>query len=72
MPVDLGQRARATFDRMKTMETLGAELLRVEPGVVEIRVSSFRAEFTQQHGFMHAGIVTTVVRTRRAGTPPTP
>lgn len=62
MPVELGERVRATFDRMKTMETLGAELLRVEPGVVEIEFP-FRAEFTQQHGFMHAGIVTTVVDT---------
>lgn len=39
------------------MKTLGAPLERVEPGDVEIRVP-FRKDLTQQHGFLHAGVVT--------------
>jgi len=39
------------------MTTLGARLERVVPGEIEIRVP-FRRELTQQHGFLHAGVVT--------------
>ncbi len=53
---------RETFARQQVMSTLGAELTSVAPGAVEIRFP-FRQEFTQQHGFLHAGIVTAVVDT---------
>ena len=39
------------------MGLIGARLLIVEPGVVEIDVP-MRVDLTQQDGFMHAGIVT--------------
>jgi uncharacterized protein (TIGR00369 family) len=42
------------------MHTIGAELVRVEPGEVEL-VLPFRDDLTQQHGFLHAGIVTTLL-----------
>src|SRR5687767_12584038 len=42
------------------METIGAALTRVEPGAVEITLP-FRADLTQQHGFVHAGIVATIL-----------
>jgi len=42
------------------MTTLGASLTRVEPGEVEI-VLPYRADLAQQHGFLHAGIVSTVL-----------
>ena len=42
------------------MGTLGATLARVEPGEVVIELA-FRGELTQQHGFLHAGIVTSVL-----------
>ena len=42
------------------MATLGAVLERVEPGAVEVGLA-FRPELTQQHGFLHAGVVTAVV-----------
>jgi uncharacterized protein (TIGR00369 family) len=42
------------------METLGASLLRVAPGEVDVEMP-YRVDFTQQHGFLHAGIVTTVL-----------
>ena len=42
------------------MRTLGATLERVAPGEVDLALP-FRAVLTQQHGFLHAGIVTAVV-----------
>ena len=42
------------------MQTLGAALGSIEPGVVEIEMP-FRADFTQQHGFVHGGIITTIL-----------
>ncbi len=53
-------RVRASFAGQRVMETLGASLVRVEPGAVEI-VLPFRADLTQQHGFLHAGIVATIL-----------
>ena len=53
-------RVRASFARQRAMHTIGARLVRVEPGEVEVELP-FREELTQQHGFLHAGIVTTLV-----------
>jgi uncharacterized protein (TIGR00369 family) len=55
---DYEARVRASFARQKIMETIGAELTRVEAGTVEIEMD-FRPELTQQHGFLHAGIIST-------------
>jgi uncharacterized protein (TIGR00369 family) len=49
------QRVRDSFARQGLMRHLGAELVVVEPGKVEIR-ASYRAELTQQHGYFHAGV----------------
>ena len=38
---------------------VGAELTRVEPGLVEIELP-FRADLCQQHGFFHAGATSTI------------
>ncbi|HET9110310.1 MAG TPA: PaaI family thioesterase [Ktedonobacterales bacterium] len=54
------QRVRESFARQRVMETMGASLLRVAPGEVDIELP-FREELTQQHGFLHAGVVTTIV-----------
>ena len=35
------------------------ELTRVEPGIIEITLP-YRSDLTQQHGFVHAGIITTI------------
>ncbi|HEX8432241.1 MAG TPA: PaaI family thioesterase [Longimicrobium sp.] len=53
-------RVRDSFDRQRIMHTLGARLGRVEPGVVEIELP-YRADLTQQHGFLHAGVGATVL-----------
>ncbi len=55
-------RVRASFDRQAMMTTLGVEVTAVEPGRVEM---SLRHDdrFTQQHGFLHAGVVASVLDT---------
>ncbi|HEX2189254.1 MAG TPA: PaaI family thioesterase [Longimicrobiaceae bacterium] len=53
-------RVRDSFARQRVMETLGARLVRVAPGEVELELP-YRADLTQQHGFLHAGVVTTVL-----------
>ena len=47
---------RTSFARQKLMETVGASLTRVSAGEVEIELL-FRDDLTQQHGFLHGGIV---------------
>ncbi|MBV9927686.1 MAG: PaaI family thioesterase [Acidobacteria bacterium] len=59
---DFERRVRESFARQRAMETFGAGLLRVAPGAVEIGFE-FREEFTQQHGYLHAGVVTALVDT---------
>jgi uncharacterized protein (TIGR00369 family) len=54
------ERVRRSYARQRMLETLGAVLERVAPGEVDIRLP-FRADLTQQHGFLHAGAMTTVV-----------
>ena len=56
---DFETRVRASFARQKVMQTLGARLRSVAPGRVEIELP-FREDLTQQHGFLHAGIVATL------------
>jgi uncharacterized protein (TIGR00369 family) len=53
------QRVRASFSRQQVMALLGAQLRTVDPGQAEI-VLPYREELSQQHGFIHAGIVTTI------------
>lgn len=60
MPEDPWERVCANFARQQFMNTLGAELVSVTPGAVEIGFP-FRSELTQQHGFIHAGSITSVL-----------
>ncbi|HEU4720404.1 MAG TPA: PaaI family thioesterase [Gemmatimonadaceae bacterium] len=57
---DYEGRIRASFARQRFMETLGASLERVAPGEVAIAFTH-REALTQQHGFLHAGVMTSVV-----------
>lgn len=57
---DYEGRVKASFSRQKIMETIGAELTRVGAGTVEIELP-YRADLTQQHGFLHAGIISTAL-----------
>ena len=49
--------ATETFDRQQAMQTLGISIARLEPGEVDLSMP-YSAAFTQQNGFVHAGIIT--------------
>ena len=57
---NFARRVRESFARQSVMALIGGNLGRIEPGAVEINLP-FRSDLTQQHGFVHAGIVTTIV-----------
>ena len=57
---DFEKRVKDSFARQKVMATIGAELTRVNPGEVEIEMP-FNADLAQQHGFLHAGIISTAL-----------
>jgi uncharacterized protein (TIGR00369 family) len=52
-------RVQASFDRQAFMRTVGASLVSIEPGQVVIEWP-FDRRLTQQHGFLHAGVVVAV------------
>jgi uncharacterized protein (TIGR00369 family) len=53
-------RVAASFARQAAMRTLGATLEAVEPGHVVVAMAH-RDELTQQHGFLHAGMLATAL-----------
>lgn len=57
---DYADRVRASFERQDAMRTLGASLAAVEPGRVVVELPWAQA-LTQQHGFLHAGMVATAL-----------
>ena len=57
---DFEERVQSSFARQSIMNLIGAELIKVLPGEVEIGLP-FRHDLTQQHGFLHGGVVTTIV-----------
>jgi uncharacterized protein (TIGR00369 family) len=57
---DFEAQARASFARQAYMATIGVEILRVAPGEVDLGLA-FRAALTQQHGYLHAGVITALV-----------
>jgi uncharacterized protein (TIGR00369 family) len=52
-------RVRESFARQAVMATIGAEISHLAAGEVDLRLP-YRADLTQQHGFLHAGIVATL------------
>ncbi len=56
---DFESRIRSSFARQGLMKTIGANLVKVAPGEAEIELPYSKA-ITQQHGFVHAGIVSTI------------
>src|SRR5215471_1563815 len=54
---DFRDAATAVFAAQPAMRTLGISLVRLEPGEVDL-VMAYGAQFTQQNGFVHAGIIT--------------
>lgn len=57
---DCDTRVRASFAKQSFMTTIGATLSGVRPGEVTIDLP-YREDLAQQHGFLHAGVVSAVV-----------
>lgn len=49
-----------SFKKQDVMQTIGGQLVKVEPGEIHIELP-FSEKLTQQHGYIHAGILTTIV-----------
>jgi len=54
------KKVRDNFGRQLFMSTIGAEMISVGRGSVEIRFP-FSSKLTQQNGFVHAGAVTSIM-----------
>lgn len=57
---DWDQRVRSSFARQAAMETLRIEIADIEPGRIGLAMP-YAPAYTQQHGFLHAGILTTAL-----------
>jgi uncharacterized protein (TIGR00369 family) len=53
------ERTARSFAKQALMETIGARILRIAPGEVDIELPVI-AKLTQQHGFVHAGAVSAI------------
>jgi uncharacterized protein (TIGR00369 family) len=53
------EEVKNSFTKQTVMILIGGELTRVEPGIIEITLP-YRTDLTQQHGYVHAGIITTI------------
>jgi uncharacterized protein (TIGR00369 family) len=58
----IDRRIRDSFGRMQAMATIGASVAAVRAGEVDV-VLPFSAALTQQHGFVHAGVIATIIDT---------
>jgi uncharacterized protein (TIGR00369 family) len=58
-PTPLHDRVSESFQRQRLLSTLGARLLRVADGEVDIELPWSEA-IQQQHGFVHAGAIATI------------
>ena len=56
---DFEARTRDSFARQGIMGLIGARMGQVAPGLVEILLP-YREDLTQQHGFFHAGVTSTI------------
>jgi uncharacterized protein (TIGR00369 family) len=54
------ERVKLSFAKQGAMGLIGARLTKITPGEVEIELP-FKSEHSQQHGFLHAGILTTAL-----------
>ena len=54
---DYREVATATFERQPAMRNLGIAIASIEPGDVELSMP-YSPDWTQQNGFVHAGIIT--------------
>lgn len=57
---DYEDRVRTSLARQNALTLMGAELVHVEPGLVKLQIAH-DDRLTEQHGFIHAGITTTLL-----------
>jgi uncharacterized protein (TIGR00369 family) len=57
---NFAERVRASFGRQKVMATLGITIDELRAGEIVLRMP-YHPLYTQQHGFMHAGIISTAL-----------
>lgn len=57
---DYDARVRDSFNRQKVMQTMGISIAELSPGHIVLEMAHQDA-LTQQHGFLHAGIVSTAL-----------
>jgi uncharacterized protein (TIGR00369 family) len=55
-------RVQSSFDKQGLMSTLGASILSIAPGAVDVALSP-TPSVSQQHGFVHAGAVSAIADT---------
>ena len=53
------EEAKKSFEQQGFMKTLGAEIIAIEKGMVKISCQK-KDSLTQQHGFFHAGVITSI------------
>ncbi len=56
---DYKKKVKDSFECQKFMKFINAQLVDVQPGFCEIHIP-YNENLTQQHGFFHAGIISTV------------
>ena len=56
---NFARKVQASFATQLVMKFIGAEITRIEAGAVDIQIA-YQKDLTQQNGFIHAGIITTI------------
>lgn len=61
-PIDKNykNKVQKSFDRQRAMNSLGITIENIEPGRIELKMP-YLEDYTQQHGFVHAGILSTAM-----------
>ena len=56
---NFARKVRESFAAQAVMKFIGAEITRIEAGAIDIQIA-YQKDLTQQNGFIHAGIITTI------------
>ena len=56
---DYKKKVEESFARQNFMKLINAKLIKIQPGYCEIQIP-YNKDLTQQHGFFHAGIISTI------------
>lgn len=59
---NMQQRITDSFNAQGLMSTLGAQIVSIDDGEVQLELP-FSTKLTQQHGYLHAGVITSIVDT---------